>query len=541
MLAPASSREWLRASAIGLALIVVMTYPLVPAMASAGRVNTGDGRFSIWNVGWIDHALLTSPSNLFNANIFHPHPGTLAYSELNLVAGVLGLPAFAVSRNALAAHNFAVALALLLTFVLTWALVRRLTGSAGAGLVSATLFTFCPFVQAHTAHIQLLMAFGFPLVFLALERFHDRPTWGRGVSIGAALATTALACAYYGIFAGLAVGAAALVFARATRQYWLGLMLAIVTAAVMVLPVVVPFTKARAGIGTAGERSLADTEPYSGDATMYLSSPSHLHGALLPTGPESVFPGFLAIGLALAGIGAGLREAPRQRLAVIAYAVVGGLAFWASLGPRGGLYSILFEIVPMIALLRAPVRLGIVVTFALAVLAGFAVRRVAAGRLWVVPALIAGAVVELAAMPWPLARPDPVPEAYRMLASAAPGAVVEFPFMYRSSDYHNHTRYMFGSTAHWKPLVNGYSDLTPTDFDTIAGPINAFPDPASFEILRARGVRYVVWHMDDYNAEARARLLERLPPYEAYLKRLTDDRNVWLYEIVGWPESRGGE
>ena len=60
-------------------------------------------------------------------------------------------------------------------------------------------------------------------------------------------------------------------------------------------------------------------------------------------------------------------------------------------------------------------------------------------------------------------------------------------------------------------------------------------------ILRARGVRYVVWHMDDYNAEARARLLERLPPYEAYLKRLTDDRDVWLYEIVAWPESRGGE
>jgi hypothetical protein len=99
---------------------------------------------------------------------------------------------------------------------------------------------------------------------------------------------------------------------------------------------------------------------------------------------------------------------------------------------------------------------------------------------------------------------------------------------------------MFNSTYHWRPLVNGYSDLIPPDFEALAVPINDFPDPASFELLRKLQVRYVVFHLDDYQGEARDRLLARFPPYESNLRRLTTDQNVWLYEIVSWPE-RGGE
>ena len=71
-------------------LVAVMTYPTVTGFDTLGRIRSGDGKFSIWNIGWIGHALLTDPAELYNANIFHPHTGTLAYSELNLVAGVFG-------------------------------------------------------------------------------------------------------------------------------------------------------------------------------------------------------------------------------------------------------------------------------------------------------------------------------------------------------------------------------------------------------------------------------------------------------------------
>jgi hypothetical protein len=88
---------------------------------------------------------------------------------------------------------------------------------------------------------------------------------------------------------------------------------------------------------------------------------------------------------------------------------------------------------------------------------------------------------------------------------------------------------------HWQPLVNGYSDVVPEDFREIAVPINAFPDAASFEIMRARQVRYVVWHMDTYGAEGREKILARFPPYAQYLRPLVTDGDVWLYEITGYP------
>jgi hypothetical protein len=212
------------------------------------------------------------------------------------------------------------------------------------------------------------------------------------------------------------------------------------------------------------------------------------------------------------------------------------VAFWASFGPRAGLYEAL-RVLPAMSLLRAPVRFGAIVAFALSVLAGFGVRRLAAKRAWVGPVAIVAMAVELAAVPWPLKPRDPEPEAYRLLATLPRGPVAEFLFYYRSSTFFEHTRYMIDSTYHWQPLVNGYSDLTPPDFYTTAEVFTGFPDAASFALMHRLQVRYVVLHLDPRTYEPRYRqaLLARFPPYERYLRLLTTDQDVWLYAIVGWP------
>ena len=43
--------------------------------------------------------LLDTGATLAGASWWPAHPGTLAYSEMNLVAGVLGLPAFALTHE----------------------------------------------------------------------------------------------------------------------------------------------------------------------------------------------------------------------------------------------------------------------------------------------------------------------------------------------------------------------------------------------------------------------------------------------------------
>jgi hypothetical protein len=536
-----ATREWVRSLGLAIGLVVVLTYPTLPGLLHMGRLETSDGRYSIWNVGWIDHALSSDPTHVLDANIFYPHTGTLAYSELNLVAGVLGLPVYLVTHNAIAALNFAVVSALVLSFMSMWALVRRLTGSSGAGAVAATAFTFCPFVQCHTAHIQLLMVFSLPLTFLAFDRLRERPSWGRAVALGLAVALMGQACAYYGVYGGAALAAAAVLFGRRDRQYWLSLAVALAVAAAVTAPIAVPYLHAREASGAASALARPDSDAYSATWRDYATTPSRADAWLSRSGAECAFPGLVTIGLAIAGlVSAGRRGEATTRRVVRAYAALAGLGVWASFGPVAGLYRFI-QVVPGALLLRAPVRLAIVVAFALAVLAGFGARALGTSRRWLAPALVAALALELAAVPWPLVDRGPIPRAYQMLAELPRGPVVEYLFSYKTSDFHNQTHAMLNSTYHWQPLVNGYSDLTPAGFEEMAVPINDFPDPASFELLHKLGVRYIVFDMNDYQGEARDRLLARFPPYASNLRRLTADRDVWLYEIVSWPQARGGE
>jgi len=196
------------AIACGLALVlaVLMTWPLASGLGRLGRTTNMDGLYGIWNVGWVSRTIVTDPGALFDANIFYPHRSTLAYSEANIVAGVIGIPAWLLTGNAYAAHNTALLFAFASTFLGMWLLARYLSGRADAAAVAAMLFAFCPYFYSHSAHVQLLMAGGMPLSLLALHRLADAPSLQRGAALGAALAAQALACAYYGIFAGLMVG-----------------------------------------------------------------------------------------------------------------------------------------------------------------------------------------------------------------------------------------------------------------------------------------------------------------------------------------------
>ena len=105
------SRPVAEAAIVVLAAIViacVFTYPYIINFSNAGRLDTNDGRWSIWVVSWVAHALTTEPGSLFRANIFYPHPNALAFSEANLIAGIVAIPVWLLTKNPYAAHNFVV-------------------------------------------------------------------------------------------------------------------------------------------------------------------------------------------------------------------------------------------------------------------------------------------------------------------------------------------------------------------------------------------------------------------------------------------------
>jgi len=135
-------------------LAVVLLAPLSLHPAGLARLD-GDGQFSIWNIAWVAHALTTDPLNVWNANIFYPSRMTLAYSEANLMAGLLAAPIYALSHNPFLALNLVLIASFVLSALAMFALVSYLTGHQRAGAISGIAFAFCPFVFAHLAHIQL--------------------------------------------------------------------------------------------------------------------------------------------------------------------------------------------------------------------------------------------------------------------------------------------------------------------------------------------------------------------------------------------------
>jgi Dolichyl-phosphate-mannose-protein mannosyltransferase len=545
-------RETVVVSTAALIAAIVMTWPLASDLGNLGRTqNSGDARFAVWNVAWVAHALTTDPRGLFDANIFHPHRAALAFSEANIGAGTLAVPVWVATRNPFAAHNSVVLFAFAASVVFTWLLARHLTGDGGAAATAAVLFAFCPYVFAHTPHIQLLMIAGIPLCMLMFHRLADAPSFRRGLWLGLALGAQALSCAYYGISVGLTIGYATLFLAWyrrlwTSRPYWLAIGVAAATSIAVVLPFFLPYLEIQEETGFA--RSLDDARQWSAYLRSYLASGAHAHywllGLIRDWNQSVLFPGFLSIALGLAGAGIALGRAPHRGVAndretALLYGSVALLTFWATLGPRAGLYTVFYTFIPVFSFLRAPERMGIVVMLCLAVLAAFAVRalrdRFPRQRSAIAAIVCAAALLELNDIPFDWRKAEPIPAAYRVLAAMPRGAHVDFPFYDRRIDFHIHSRYMLDSTVHWQPLVNGYSDHIPADFRQIAPVLATFPSRESFQVMRDRRVRYLAIHRNRYGRAAALEVEQRLQAFVDHLRALADDGDVAIYEIVSWP------
>lgn len=546
---------------VGFALTAVLTFPLIVGLDRLGRTNTDDGRWSLWVVSWVAHALTTQPLAVYHANIFYPHSNALAFSEANLGAGAIGAPVWWLTRNPYTTHNVVIVISFIVSLAGAYYLVRYLTGSRHAAAVAGVLYAFCPFVFARTAHIQLMLIGGLPFCMLAFHRLVDRPMVGRAVTLGLLLWAQALSCAYYGIFAGLMVGLGTLWFAASrqlwtSRDYWIGIALAAFVCVGLTLPFFMPYIDVQREQGFA--RTLDDARMYSADLGAWFASSAWAHRwwlGWLGDFNEVLFPGILTTALGVAGFWIGARRSTQWRTAdahaiaepkpaghrdvVWFYATIVAITVWASFGPEAGLYTAFFHGVPLFSFLRAPARMGIMATLGLTVLAGIALTSLLGSRprrTAIAAALAVVAALELTHAPLSALREaEPVANAYRVLATLPAGPVAEFPYFYRRQDFPRHAYYMLNSAAHWFPLVNGYSDHIPRDFREQVVPLSSFPTRDSFGILGKIGARYVVFHLDLYDRRSRERLIERLESYGKYLRPLVQEENVWLYEIVDWP------
>ena len=94
-----------------------------------------------------------------------------------------------------------------------------------------------------------------------------------------------------------------------------------------------------------------------------------------------------------------------------------------------------------------------------------------------------------------LTIPEQPPQVYRWLSMQPRSVIAEVPFARGSElDRLYDGLYMFNSTWHWQPLVNGYSGFFPRTFIELGERTKSFPDEDSLAYLRQRGVNLLVIH-----------------------------------------------
>lgn len=295
------------------ALAIALTWPLVTGLTHDVPGDFGDPLFTSWVLAWDATHL---GRGWWSANIFAPHPLSLAYSEHLLPQALQALPIYAVTRNPILCYN----LLFLSTFALSglgmFLLGRELTGQTAAGLVAGLAFAFAPYRIASIPHLQVLSSAWMPLALFGLRRHVATGRLRPLAGAAAAWLVQNLSCGYYLLFFSPVV-ILYIVWELTTRRMWTDtralLRIAVAVAAVLAAtaPFLLPYLELR-HLGF-GPRSLIETRRFSADVYAYFSADPNLWlwGPIARAWPASeglLFPGLTIAALAAYGAARGLRE-----------------------------------------------------------------------------------------------------------------------------------------------------------------------------------------------------------------------------------------
>ena len=136
--------------------------------------DNGDSILNSWILAWNAHALLNPSVSVWDAPIFYPVKGALAFSE-NLFGNLwITLPVQLFTDNHILAANVLALVSFVLCSFFVFLLVAEITDSSFAGIVAGIIFSFNPYRWGHMPHLQLLPFFWAPLALLFANRFLNK-------------------------------------------------------------------------------------------------------------------------------------------------------------------------------------------------------------------------------------------------------------------------------------------------------------------------------------------------------------------------------
>lgn len=497
-------------AAFACAATIAVTWPQIQHPAQVA--DHFDPYFSTWRLGHIAHALSRWPVHLFDGNIFHPAKGTLAYSDAVLLQGLIGAPLFWAGLSPTLIYNLLLYAGFVGSGVAIFVLARHLTGAIGPSLVATAIFTMLPYRIEHLMHLELQWAMFVPLAFWAVHRTAESGRWKYALLTGLFVGLQFLCCIYYGVFLSLAL----IIFVPLLltlkghvplRVFLPRLFCGGLFAGVLILPYAWPYVDASRAVGS---RDFGEITRYSALPMSYLATNelNRLWGWTAERwgAPElRLFPGAIALVLAALSF-----RHPRRRV-VLLYAATTLVVVELSFGLNSTVYRMLLGHVSALQNFRALARFGVIVGAAVAILAALGIQalliRWPGRRLqgMIAPMMIGLLGLEYSnhSIPLSFAVAAEPALAYKTLALAGEGAIVEFPMPDLNAMPGWDPYYEAWSIWHWRPLLNGYSGFYPPQYGRAITELSGFPDERSIETLRQMNIRYVIIHrafyqQDDY-------------------------------------------
>jgi hypothetical protein len=542
---------WL-AGLVHLAATLIMTWPYVNWAAPHSAIYAGDARFIAWLISWNSHAWINGLP-VFDANVFYPASGALVYNDPLFGLSIFALPIQALGGSPILSYTLLTVAAFLLNGLAMQTLARRLTGDGVASVVAGFIYAFSFYMMLHGhGHLSQIWVWPLPLSLWAFDRWLETPRWRHALLWGGLLLLQVLSSWYLAIIA--LVGTVVVVAWNLPgmsrdhlRRRAVQVVLVAGLSAAVVWPLVAPY-RANPAPTTASE--LAGN---SADWASYLVPPVNTVGGQwwirtinsAPRwiwGEQTLFLGYLALGLALAGVGRLAWHRGRGRVTPYVLTAAAGVAL--SFGPAdvaGGWPSLLdlLRVLPGVDGIRSPGRFAILVLLGTGVLAAFAVagmrarwgRRADVCLALLMPLMLA----EWYVIDFPAGKPPQVelPAIYRHPAIASARGLASLPD-YRSTErWFDGADYLLYSTVHWRPIVNGFGRAEPPGHPRVISYLRAFPGPNNARLMRELGVDLIVFHAARYGPGADVIVADAmaLPDYEL----IGQEANDYLFRVRARP------
>lgn len=531
------------------ALTVLMTWPLATRL---NLIEAGDSSYFAWVMAWTTRALLHDPSSLPHANTLYPLRYALFLDEPIVATSVLSLPLRLLTSDPIVTLN----VVRLLTFFLSALGVRALALSLGlsplAAFAAGAIFSFSSNRVSSPAHLSVLGTQFLPLYFLFLHRWTRKGSLKAAGLAGLFFGLSAWACGYQALLAAAILPLPILILIErpaVLRTAPAGLAVALA----FLLPLQWLHKQALAPLHY--ERTASETIFFSAplEGTFSTSASNRVWGGatenLRSIVEGDLFQGVTVLGLAALALLAS-RSDPGRRRVIFGYAALAVCAFLVALGPEvrlfgrplfAGPFSLLREL-EVFRMIRVPARASVFLCLGLSMLAALGLDRVRRTG-WRV-ALLVLALLEATVVPLNVVAADrcisaaePLPAVYLWL-QGQPGndPVVELPILPNDGLFQrprfDDSVYLLRSTAHWKPLVNGYAGTEPQAYAKVREAMKDFPSDESITLLRSMGVRRVLVHLRGFGPNRRKAIEERLPSYSGLRLSARFDDDLAL-EIPG--------